>query len=40
MNLTQIEYFIRICESGSITKAADRLFITQSALSQQLSHLE
>lgn len=40
MNLTQIEYFIHICESGSITKAADRLFITQSALSQQLSHLE
>lgn len=40
MNFTQLEYFNRICECGSISKAAEQLFITQSALSQQLSRLE
>ncbi len=40
MNLNQLESFICICECGTITKAADHLFITQSALSQQLLHLE
>lgn len=40
MDLKQIEYIVRIAETGSITKAANQLFITQSALNQQLLKLE
>ncbi len=40
MDLKQIEYIIRIAETGSITKASNELFITQSALNQQLLKLE
>lgn len=35
----QLEYIIAIAEEESLSKAADRLFISQSALSQQLSKL-
>lgn len=35
----QIEYIIAIAEEESLSKAADRLFISQSALSQQLTKL-
>ncbi len=35
----QMEYMIAIAEEQSLTKAADRLFISQSALSQQLKKL-
>lgn len=34
------EYMIAIQEERSLTKAASRLFITQSALNQQLKKLE
>ena len=34
------EYMITIQEERSLTKAASRLFITQSALNQQLKKLE
>lgn len=35
----QLEYIIAIAEEESLSKAADRLFISQSALSQQLDKL-
>ncbi|MBO6310318.1 MAG: LysR family transcriptional regulator [Oribacterium sp.] len=40
MDTKLIEYMIKIADEGSITKAAEKLFITQSALSQQLQKLE
>jgi DNA-binding transcriptional LysR family regulator len=40
MDLRQVEYIIKIAEAGSITKAAEQLFMTQSALNQQLLKLE
>ena len=40
MNLRQIEYILMIAQEKNITKAADKLFITQSALNQQLLKLE
>lgn len=40
MNTKLMEYIIAISETNSITKAANKLFITQSALDQQLLKLE
>ena len=40
MDLWQIEHIIKIAEEKSITKAAEKLFLTQSALNQQLLKLE
>jgi DNA-binding transcriptional LysR family regulator len=40
MDLKQLEYMIKIAEENNITKAAEKLFITQSALNQQLLRLE
>lgn len=40
MDLKQIEYIVKIYEEKNITKAAEKLFITQSALNQQLLKLE
>lgn len=40
MDTRQIEYMIKIAEEKSVTRAAEQLFITQSALSQQLQKLE
>lgn len=40
MDLKQIEYILAIHEDQNITRAAERLFITQSALNQQLLKLE
>lgn len=36
MNLKEIEYIVKIAEEGNITHAAEKLFITPSALNQQL----
>ena len=36
MDLKQVEYIVKIAEAGGITKAAEQLYITQSALNQQL----
>lgn len=40
MDIRQSDYFITIAEEKSISRAAGRLFISQPALSQQLSQLE
>lgn len=40
MDLKQLEYIIKIAEENNITHAAEKLFITQSALNQQLLKLE
>lgn len=40
MDLKQLEYMVQIAGEKNITKAAEKLFITQSALNQQLLKLE
>ena len=40
MNTQILDYMIAISEEKSLTKAADRLLITQPALSRQLKKLE
>lgn len=40
MDLKQIKYIIKIADEKSITRAAEKLFLTQSALNQQLLRLE
>ena len=34
MDLKQIEYIVKIDDEHSITRAAEKLFVTQSALNQ------
>ena len=40
MTLRQLEYLIAIVEEGSFTRAAERLFVSQPALSHQIKTLE
>ena len=40
MDTRQIEYIIAIAEEKTLSRAAERLFISQSALSQLLSNLQ
>ncbi|MGI6225954.1 MAG: LysR family transcriptional regulator [Peptococcales bacterium] len=40
MNFNQIAYFVEIVNCGSISKAADKLFISQSALTLSLQSME
>ena len=40
MDTKQVEYILKIAEENNITKAAAKLYITQSALNQQLIKLE
>jgi DNA-binding transcriptional LysR family regulator len=39
-SLRQLEYFVAIADEGSFTRAAERLHVTQSALSHQVRDLE
>lgn len=39
MNITQLTYFKHVADEMSVTKAARRLFVTQSAVSRQLGLL-
>lgn len=36
----KLEQFIKVCECGNMTRAAEQLFITQSALSQSITSFE
>lgn len=40
MELRQLRYFLAIADSGSFTKAAEKVFVAQSALSHQIAQLE
>ena len=40
MTFRQLEYLDALAQCGSITKAAERLFVSQSALSQQIISIE
>lgn len=40
MNMTQMKYFIMAAKCRNFTKAADKLFITQPALSRQIAAME
>lgn len=40
MDIKQIEYIVKIDDEHSITRAAEKLYLTQSALNQQLLRLE
>ena len=40
MYTTQMSTFLTVCEKGSFTKAAAALFITPSAVLQQINTLE
>src|SRR6478736_5242564 len=40
MNLTQLEGFLGVVREGSLTKAAEKLYLTQPALSFQVKALE
>ena len=40
MTNAEIEAFLTICEYGSISKAAEKLFISQSSLSTKIKTLE
>ena len=40
MELTQLRYVLQLASTSNFSKAADRLYITQPALSQQINVLE
>jgi predicted transcriptional regulator len=40
ISLKQFRYFIEIVEAGSYSRAAEKLYIAQSALSRQIKELE
>ena len=40
MDTRQLKYILAIAECGSISKAADKLFISQSGLNQQLIRID
>lgn len=40
MNIQKLDYFITIAETGNLTKAAQKLYVSQPSLSQYLKRLE
>ena len=40
MNQNQLRYFVAAAETGSFTRAAERYFISQTAITQQIRLLE
>lgn len=40
MNIEQLKYIVAVAKAGSISEASQRLFVTQSAISQSITNLE
>ena len=40
MTLAQLKYIITVAEEGSISKAAQKLFVTQPSLTKQIHEVE
>jgi len=40
MELRQLRYFVTVAEEGNISRAAQKVFLTQPALSRQIKTLE
>lgn len=40
MEYRKLEYFLKVCEAGSLSRAAGKLFISQQALSKSIDSLE
>lgn len=40
MNMIQLNYFIKVCDEGSISRAAQKLFISKQGLSRSIQNLE
>ncbi|NLL19345.1 MAG: LysR family transcriptional regulator, partial [Clostridia bacterium] len=40
MNLRHLSIFISVCNEGSMTKAAEKLYMTQPSVSQAIAELE
>jgi LysR family nitrogen assimilation transcriptional regulator len=40
MNLRQLKYFVKVVQTGSMTRAAEQLFVAQPALGMQVRQLE
>ena len=40
MDLLQMQYFLKIAETGNMTRAAEELYISQSSLSRTIARLE
>ena len=40
INIKQLRYFVKVAETGNITRASEKLNVAQSALGQQVRQLE
>ena len=40
MDITQLRAFVTVAHEGNLTRAAERLHLTQSTVSQQIKRLE
>lgn len=40
MTIQQLKYFLKVCDSGSMAKAAEELFLSHQALSKSIRLLE